>query len=184
MLKACLLAALCAAGLASAMPVAPAFAAADAQAGLSAADQDKVGALQMQVEDLIVAHAGDPEALKAAIEALATGAGVDPALAGKAIIAALTHPKGEAARRALADHPVLKTAAGEGLGAAIASIATDRPGLATAMQADVAACGDMALASSVATGAQSATASVRHQHLWQQARLPKDSTPETPASAN
>jgi hypothetical protein len=183
MLKNYFLAIVCAVGFACATQVHPVSAAdGDIVAASDVdADQAELDALQAQVEQLIVDNANDPAALKAAIEALVAGHD-KPELAAKAVVAALTRPKSAAAVAALSANARLKVAAGEGLGAAIATIALTNPDMAAAMQASVAASGDTSLASAVSSGTESKTASLRERQGQKQQEA-KDTTPETPISA-
>ena len=176
--------------LAAPLISAPALAAAED----AASDEDAaVAALQAQIEQLIIANAGDADALAAAIEALVEGAANSEA-AAKAVLAAVSNPKSDEARAALAGNSGLKDAAGKGLGAAIAMIGKSNPTVAANMQAIVVASGDTGFQASVTNGTEVQTASILSQqnnvdtNVGQDKGIAngmaQDSTPETPASAN
>jgi hypothetical protein len=184
MLKKHLLAAVCAVGFAGAMLSAPVFAAEGDQATAPIVDdQAEIDLLQVQIEQLIVDNAGDPDALNAAIAAFVTGSG-NPELAAKAVIGALTAPKTAAAQLALANNPALKTAAAKGLGTAIAIIALTNPDAAAAMQASVEASGDDTIVTASNEGNSDQTASTQEQSQAQNEQQAQDSTPENPSSPN
>lgn len=127
---------------------------------VSEADQAAFDVMQAAIEQLIVDNAGDEAALEAAIEAYVEESD-NPELAAKACIEAATNPKSAAAQAAIANNPNLSIAAGNGLGAAIATIAVTDPTAAANMQASVTASGNTSFASAVQTGNDTKTASIQ-----------------------
>lgn len=130
-------------------------------------------AMEADIEALLIAHAGDPDAFAAAIEEYVIASG-DPELSADAVINVLT--------RTTTD-PEMKVAGGKGLGAAIALIGLTDPTAAANMQAKVEASGDATLQTAVADGNAERTTSIQRQQRQQQQQQ-QDSTPETPVSPN
>lgn len=139
--------------------------------------------LEQAVEQLVIDNAQDPDALAAAIEAFVLAAG-DAETATDAVIAVLTNPQNDEVRRLLENNPGLKTAAGIGLGAAIAQIGITNPDLAATLLAKVEASGDTTLTAAVTDGYNERTASIQRQQQRQDDPLQQDTTPETPVSPN
>ena len=167
------LSALC---LAVAVAVAPAIIAAPHAV---AQEAESLEAMEADIEALLIANADDPDAFAAAVEQYLLTAG-NPELAADAVINVLTNPKSEAAQIALANNPGLKTAGGQGLGAAIAQIGLTNPTAAANIQAKVEASNDTTLQAAVTQGT---TATIQRQQQQQQQQQ-QDSTPETPVSPN
>ncbi|MEQ8268814.1 MAG: hypothetical protein RH982_16590 [Parvibaculum sp.] len=168
--------------LAAGLVLAPAaFVAAPAMAQ----DVEAVAAMQLDIEALILANAGDAEALALAIEEYVVASG-NPEAATQAVINALTNPLNDAVRQALIDNPDLKIAAAEGLGAAIAVIALTDPTAAANMLALVEASGDATLIASVNDGNAEKTASIETGGVdtGEDAVEEQNETSENPASAN
>ncbi|MBX3504019.1 MAG: hypothetical protein KF895_00970 [Parvibaculum sp.] len=139
--------------------------------------------LEQAVEQLVIDNAQDPDALAAAIEAFVLAA-ADAELATDAVIAVLTNPKNDEVRLLLESNPGLKTAAGIGLGAAIAQIGITNPELAATLLAKVEASGDTTLTAAVTDGYNERTASIQLQQQREDDPLQQDTTPETPLSDN
>lgn len=167
------LSALC---LAVAVAVAPAIVAVPHAVAQEAGSLE---AMEADIEALLIANADDPDAFAAAVEQYLLTAG-NPELAADAVINVLTNPKSEAAQIALANNPGLKTAGGQGLGAAIAQIGLTNPTAAANIQAKVEASNDTTLQAAVTQGT---TATIQRQQQQQQQQQ-QDSTPETPVSPN
>ncbi|MEW6092283.1 MAG: hypothetical protein AB1647_15315 [Pseudomonadota bacterium] len=138
--------------------------------------------MEADIEALLIANADDPDAFAAAVEQYLLAA-ADPELAAEAVISVLTNPKSEAAQIALANNPALKTAGGQGLGAAIAQIGLTNPTVAANIQAKVEASNDATLQAAVTQGT-TATIQRQQQQQQQQWQQQRDSTPETPVSPN
>lgn len=168
--------------VAAAMAFAPAMFAAT-QAVAQEAGAEALAAMEADIEALLVANAGDPDAFAAAVEAYILAA-ANAELAADAVISVLTNPQSDAAREALANNPGLKSAGGRGLGAAIAQIGLTDPTTAANMQAKVEASNDETLQAAVTTGTNERTASIQQQQQQDGTSENQDSTPETPVSPN
>lgn len=146
------------------------------------AQEANLQTMEADIEALLIANADDPDAFAAAVEQYLLAA-ADPELAAEAVISVLTNPKSEAAQIALANNPALKTAGGQGLGAAIAQIGLTNPTVAANIQAKVEASNDATLQAAVTQGT-TATIQRQQQQQQQQWQQQRDSTPETPVSPN
>lgn len=167
----------------SVMMVAGAMAFAPVMFTATPAAAQEIAVMEADIEALLIANAGDPDAFAAAVEAYLLAA-ADPELAGDAVISVLTNPKSDAAREALSNNPGLKTAGGSALGAAIAQIGLTNPGAAANMQAKVAATNDETLQASVGQGTATATTNQQTQQGDAASNPNRDTTPETPVSPN
>lgn len=149
-----------------------------------AQEAESLQAMEADIEALLIANADDPDAFAAAVEEYVLAAG-NPELAADAVISVLTNPKSEAAQIALANNPGLKSAGGNGLGAAVAQIGLSNPTAAANIQAKVEASGDTTLQASVTQGNAERTATIQQQQQQQGTTSGnQDSTPETPVSPN
>jgi len=148
---------------------------------------EQLAAMQADIEALIVANAGDAEALATAIENYITNA-ADPELASQAAIQAVTDPASSDAQAALAANGSLKVAVGRGIGAAIAVVALTDPDAAANMQALVTATGDETLVASAQEGNDTKTASIQGGTSDPSSTVvdeaSQDTTPENAASAS
>lgn len=155
----------------------------------SAAEGDPVTAEQAAldvkieaVEALVLQYKDDPAGLQAAIEQY-VATSEDPEAAGNAVLFVFDNSKNPEVRSLLAASGELRDALGQGLGAAIATIALTNPDLAATMTANVVAKGNTELIASVESGT---TATLSEQNGTDDGDVDnqEDSTPENPASAN
>lgn len=136
------------------------------------------------IEALVLQYKDDPAGLQAAVETYVTTS-EDPEAAGNAVLIVFDNSQNPEVRSLLAANGELRNALGQGLGAAIATIALTNPDLATKMTANVVATGKTELVASVQSGTDTKTASLSEQNNDQGTDVAaEDSTPENPASGN
>ncbi len=148
------------------------------------AEQAALDAKIEAIEALVLQYKDDAAGLQAAVEQYVAGS-EDPAAAGNAVLIVFDNSKNPEVRSLLAASGELRDALGQGLGAAIATIALTNPDLAATMTASVVAKGNTELTASVQSGTDTKTASLNEQNNDNGGDEENvDSTPENPASAN
>tara|TARA_R110000868_G_scaffold29049_3_gene108040 strand:- start:4164 stop:4733 length:570 start_codon:yes stop_codon:yes gene_type:complete len=185
MLKNTLLAAACVAALSVAAPLSTVYAA-EGTSEMSASEQQALDAQVAVVEGLVETYKDDAAGLQAAIEALVVDA-ADPEVAAKAVLVVFDNSQNPKIIAILANNSALKTAAGNGLGAAIVALSITNPDLATKVTAIVSASGDPEMIAAVQSGADTKTASVNQQRKENREKAASegetgDSTPENDLS--
>jgi len=146
-------------------------------------DQTALDAQVSAIEALVLQFKDDPDGLQAAIEQYVTSA-ADPELAANAVLFVAQNSNNLQVKAALESNSGLTSALGNGLGAAISTIALTNPDLATKLTANVVATGNTSLIASVQNGADTKTASVNEQQHTNDSVEQQDSTPENPASSS